>query len=234
MHETLVVQPYLLVLLLFLGVMQGQLFVQNLFVSLRKDPWFGPCVGHSSPSSVLKVVYEGLITLQTCVGDLADLDAHEIGPFVLVKFLVEVLELGGTGHVDEGVAHVAPVGGVHRQLEEVVAPQKVFVDQVQQHGLRVFVGDVLDHQGGALVRGVADLVAGHVVELFLVLLFQRVNLFLLRAAAVELVLGGHDVGRVLAGEHRVGVARHVAVAHVDVGRYQVVLGLMLRGVHVAW
>jgi hypothetical protein len=127
-HQALVVQPYLLVLLLFLGVMQGQLFVENLFVPLRKDPRFGPCVGHSSPSSVLKVVYEGLITLQTCVGDLADLDAHEIGPFVLVKFLVEVLELGGTGHVDEGVAHVAAVGGVHRQLEEVLAPQKVFVD----------------------------------------------------------------------------------------------------------
>lgn len=68
-----------------------------------------------------------------------------------MEFLVELLELCGTRHVDEGLAHIAAIGGINRQLEEVIAAQEVLIDEVKQHGLCVLVGDVLDHEASALV-----------------------------------------------------------------------------------
>ena len=54
-------------------------------------------------------------------------------------------------HVEESVAHVALVLEVDRQVEEVVLALELLVYGSEQHLLRVLVGDVLDHERGALV-----------------------------------------------------------------------------------
>jgi len=53
--------------------------------------------------------------------------------------------------VDERVANVALVLEVDGQVEEVVAAAELLVHRLQQHLLRVLVGDVLNHQRGAPV-----------------------------------------------------------------------------------
>lgn len=158
--------------------MQWQLLVEHVLVFLGEYPGFGARVGYSASSGVLEVVDECLLPLQACLGHLADLDAHEIGPLVFVEFLVEVVELGGASHVDEGVAHVATVASVNRKLEKVLATQEVPVDEIQQHRLRVLVWDIFDHEGSALVGRVAHLVAGDVLEVFFVLLLQAAQFLL--------------------------------------------------------
>ncbi len=63
------------------------------------------------------------------------------------------VEVHGVGHVeevDEGVAHVAAVAEVDRQVEEVEgAVEALLVQVVEQHALAVLVGDVAEHEGGA-------------------------------------------------------------------------------------
>lgn len=188
---------YFLVLLLFLGVMQRQFFVEYLLVSLSEYPGFRACIGHSPSTCVLEVVDEGLLPLETCISYLTDFDAHEIGPFLVVEFLLEIVELGGTCHVDEGIAHVAAITCVHWKVEEILAPQKVSIDKIQQHGLCVLVWDVFDHKGCALVGRVTHLIALHILEVSLMLLFQWSQFLLRRARGFPLILGGHDDGGVL-------------------------------------
>lgn len=53
--------------------------------------------------------------------------------------------------MDEQVAEVALVLEVNGQVEEVVRTRMVAIDEVDQVALRVPVGDVLDHDRGALV-----------------------------------------------------------------------------------
>lgn len=63
-----------------------------------------------------------------------------------MEFLLEVLKISWTGHIDEGVAHVAAIRCIDRQLEKVIAAQEVLVNEIQQHWLRVLVGYVFDHK----------------------------------------------------------------------------------------
>jgi hypothetical protein len=50
------------------------------------------------------------------------------------------------GHIDEGVAHVAAVGCIDWQLEKILAAQEILVNEIQQHRLRVLIGNVFDHK----------------------------------------------------------------------------------------
>ncbi len=54
-------------------------------------------------------------------------------------------------HVDEGVAHIAFILEINRQVEEVIGPTEFLINGCQQHLLRVLIGDVLDHQRCTLV-----------------------------------------------------------------------------------
>ena len=51
----------------------------------------------------------------------------------------------------KGIAHVALVLEVDGQVEKVVLALELLINSGQQHLLRVFVGDVLHHECGALV-----------------------------------------------------------------------------------
>jgi len=88
-------------------------------------------------------------SLDSCLPDLADLHRHEVGPLVFVESVLEGVDLSHVGHVDEGLAHVAPIGTVDGKVEEVLTPQELLVDDLQKHCLGVLVRDVLDHQASA-------------------------------------------------------------------------------------
>ena len=100
-------------------------------------------------------------------------------------------------HVDERVPDIALVLEVDRQVEEVervrVDARKPLLQQRQQHLLGVLVGDVLDHEGRALVLAPRNLVQ-----------VQPVHPVLMRLA---LCLGRrrHLVARQPATQRRIGV-----------------------------
>ena len=77
---------------------------------------------------------------------MANFLAVESLPLALVEALGERQDVLGLNHVDECVADIALVLEVDGQVEEVVQAAELLVDGLQQHLLRVLVGDVLDHQ----------------------------------------------------------------------------------------
>ena len=89
--------------------------------------------------------------LDARVADVADFLAVEPLPLLLVEALHERDDVCGLDHVDEGVANIALVLEVDGQVEEVVHAAELLINGLQQHLLRVFVGDVLDHQRRARV-----------------------------------------------------------------------------------
>lgn len=86
---------------------------------------------------------------------------HLLGVEVLPALRVELAEerhdAAVVDEVDEGVADVALVLEVDRQVEEVVGAAVRGVDLLQQHRLRVLVGDVADHDRRALVEPLGHL-----------------------------------------------------------------------------
>lgn len=99
----------------------------------------------------LEVVHEVGGSLDAGVGELADLLAVEAVPPAAVELAVELADELGVDEVDEGIAHVAGVEVVDWQVEEVDFEPVVAANLLKEHFLRVFVGDVADHEGGASV-----------------------------------------------------------------------------------
>ena len=80
------------------------------------------------------------------VGELALLLAVEHVPPPAAEGEVELPDELGVDEVDEGVAHVALVVVVDRQVEEVGPVLEGLLDLLLQHLLAVLVGNVADHQ----------------------------------------------------------------------------------------
>lgn len=89
--------------------------------------------------------------LDTGIADIANLLAVELLPLLAVELLDEWDDVGRPHHVDKSIAHIAFVLEIDGQVEKVVGAAKLFIDGGEQHLLRVLVGNVLDHQGCALV-----------------------------------------------------------------------------------
>jgi len=85
------------------------------------------------------------------IGEVALLDAVELGPLASFELVVEVEYEVGVEEVYESVAHVGLVFEVDGQVEKVVPVVVPSLDLAEQRALLVLVGDVLDHQAGALV-----------------------------------------------------------------------------------
>lgn len=89
--------------------------------------------------------------LNASVADVADLLAVELLPLLAVELVDEGDDVMWANHVDEGVAHIAFILEINRQVEEVIGPTEFLINGCQQHLLRVLIGDVLDHQRCTLV-----------------------------------------------------------------------------------
>lgn len=89
--------------------------------------------------------------LDAGVADVAHLLAVELLPLLTIKLLNERDDVFRPHHVDKSIAHIALVFEVDWKVEKVVGAAKLFVNGSKQHLLCVFVGNVLDHQGGTLV-----------------------------------------------------------------------------------
>lgn len=81
----------------------------------------------------------------------------EVLPALRVELAEERHDAAVVDEVDEGVADVALVLEVYRQVEEVVRAAVRGVDLLQQHRLRVLVGDVADHDRRAFVQPLGHL-----------------------------------------------------------------------------
>mmetsp|Transcript_54228 Transcript_54228/g.156700 ORF Transcript_54228/g.156700 Transcript_54228/m.156700 type:complete len:483 (-) Transcript_54228:2259-3707(-) len=97
--------------------------------------------------AVLEVLQVRVQALHMRCAHVTDLPARVLPEAVLRKHGVEALRIGGQPEVDKGVAHIAAVLDIHRQVEEVVCPCEAhLVDLLQQCALRVLVRDVPQHQ----------------------------------------------------------------------------------------
>lgn len=155
-----------------------------------KDEWLD--LSRLVPVAVVDLLDEVALTLDAAVGDLADLLRVERLPGLVVQVLVERHDEDGVDEVDEGVANVAHVVEVKRQVEVVVSALVMPVDALKQHLFRVLVGYVADHNRRSVVLSVQDAVqVNHelgVLPLARVLLRCLLSLGLNRR--VEIELGG--------------------------------------------
>jgi hypothetical protein len=95
---------------------------------------------------------KGLSALHPGILQFADLLRVEPPPFFAIVFPIEVEDGSGFNEIDEGIADIALILGVYREIEEVVLVPEVFVDLVDEQGLVVFVGNIFYHDGRAFVR----------------------------------------------------------------------------------
>lgn len=110
------------------------------------------------PAVVVHLLDEVSLALDAAVCDLADFLRVERLPRLVVQVFIEAHDKDGVDKVDEGVADVAHVVEVEGQVEVVVCALVPPVDTLEQHLLGVLVGDVADHDCGAVVLTVQDAV----------------------------------------------------------------------------
>ena len=84
--------------------------------------------------------------LDSCIGQLAYLFAVEAVPPPAVELLIELKYEFGVYEVCKGVAHIARVGVIDRQVQEVYMHSMVFAYLFQQHVLRILVWNMPDHK----------------------------------------------------------------------------------------
>jgi hypothetical protein len=118
----------------------------QLSVALHSDAWVG------------EVLLELVESLESGVGDLADLLRVEDAPLPVVELLVQYPDCFGRFHIDEAVSHIALVLEIYGQIEEVELTLQILLESVPHHVLGVLVRDVLDHQRSPPVATLAYLV----------------------------------------------------------------------------
>jgi hypothetical protein len=92
------------------------------------------------------------LTLNPRVVNLANLLAVKPRPLLVVKSLVEQLDVPQVSEVDEGISDVALVEEVDWEVKEVKLVFEFPVDGCQHLFLGVFVGDVSYHEGRPALR----------------------------------------------------------------------------------
>lgn len=155
-------------------------------------------------SSLVEVVSQSLLALDSTVCDLANLLGVEGLPSLAVHVLEEGYDVDWVDKVDEGVADVAAVVHVHGQVEEVVLALMESVDSLEEHILGVLVGDITNHDGCARVLTGEDLLKVN-GELRVGVLAARGGT--LRASSWY-----------IAGHKSVGVVGHVAIERLHVAQ----------------
>ena len=108
--------------------------------------------------------------LNAAVSDLADFLRIERFPRLIVQVFIEGNNKDGIDEVDEGVANIAHVVQVLRQIEVVVATLVQPIDPFEKHLFSVLVWDVPYHDGCAAVLTVQDAIqVYHKLGIFLAL-----------------------------------------------------------------
>jgi hypothetical protein len=97
------------------------------------------------------MVNQLFLALDPPICDLTDLLRVEPLPPLGIEDLVDLKDKNWIHKVNEGIAHVALVLEVDRQVEEVIGAFVGLVDLLEEHLLGVFVRDILNHNRGSLV-----------------------------------------------------------------------------------
>ncbi len=97
------------------------------------------------------MVDQGSGALYPSIGQFTDFATVKLGPPGAIELEIELLDELGINEVDKGIPNIAGVVGVEWQVEEVVLVFVIEVNLVNEHLLRVLVGDVSDHQCGSLI-----------------------------------------------------------------------------------
>lgn len=80
---------------------------------------------------VSKVVFQRFLALDTSIGDLANFIAIKLFPLLIIKSFEKVENVYRVDKIDEGIAHVAPVFEINREIEEVVLIPGLSVNGLQ-------------------------------------------------------------------------------------------------------
>ena len=123
-----------------------------------------------------KVILQGLLSLDTTIGDLANLVAIELCPLGSIILVEEVHNENGINEVDEGITHVAVVLEVNRQIEKVIVVLLGPIYRLQEHLLGVLVGNVLNHDCRPIILAIQNVVDVQSELHFSVVLVDRIVL----------------------------------------------------------
>jgi len=100
---------------------------------------------------VLEMHDQGILSLDSGIGDGTNFFAVELLPFLVVELDVERRNILRGDEVDERISNIALVFEIDGQIKEVICSLVVFINSGKQHFLAVLVGNVLDHQGGSRI-----------------------------------------------------------------------------------
>jgi len=92
------------------------------------------------------MIHQFLASLDSCISNLAHFLRVELGPLLIIKFFVEVVDISKVLQINECVAHVALVDEINGQVEEVELIIELHIELLNHHLLTVLVRNILDHQ----------------------------------------------------------------------------------------
>ena len=96
-------------------------------------------------------IHQICCTLNSCICQLTYLLTVVAVPFPSIELVVELVNEFGVDEVSECIAHVAWVKAVNGKVEVVNSLPVFFSDFLHQHLLRIFVGNVSDHDSGSTI-----------------------------------------------------------------------------------
>ncbi len=111
------------------------------------------------------MVHQGLLSLNSCIGNITNLLAVKLFPLLGMEGLTERNDGQRIHKINKGIAYVALVLKVDGEIEKVVLGLEVLINRLKEHLLRVLVRNVLHHQRCSLVQPVLHLVQVE-IELF--------------------------------------------------------------------
>lgn len=83
--------------------------------------------------------------MDTAVGNLANFITIKLLPFLVIESLEEFINVYGVNEIDKGIAHVAPIFEVNREIEEIILIFGLSINCLKQHFLGILIRDVSDH-----------------------------------------------------------------------------------------
>lgn len=92
------------------------------------------------------MIHEISSTLDPRIGQLTYLFTIESIPSSTIELLVKIKDELGVDEVHKGISDITRVVMIDWQIQKVHLHSMVFADLLEQHLLRVFVGDVTDHE----------------------------------------------------------------------------------------
>jgi len=92
------------------------------------------------------------LSLNPSVSDFTDLQGIEHGPLLVMKLLVERMDITQINKIDKSVADITVILEINGQIEKIIVALELLVESLKHHFLRVLIGDIPYHQSRLVFR----------------------------------------------------------------------------------